>query len=104
MGHDDLLKPNHIEIMLNEFDEHTAFVYCNIDLIDENDTLTQNHFQYVNNNVTNETIISYEVHREERDTTTIYYKEYDTNVNPLNSIYRNVGYPFSFRLGRFRYF
>lgn len=39
LGHDDMLRPNHIEIMMNEFDDATSFVHCNADLIDENDNI-----------------------------------------------------------------
>lgn len=37
LGHDDLLKENHIEKMLELFDEKTSFVYCNSELIDGED-------------------------------------------------------------------
>jgi glycosyltransferase involved in cell wall biosynthesis len=37
LGHDDMLLPNHIELMLKEFDAETSFVHCNADLIDKDD-------------------------------------------------------------------
>lgn len=39
LGHDDLLEYNHVENMLNKFDEKTSFVHCNANLIDENDEI-----------------------------------------------------------------
>lgn len=46
--YDDLLSPNHIEIMLNEFDDTTSFVHCGTILIDENDEILEkidNHIE-----------------------------------------------------------
>lgn len=37
LGHDDLLVSEHIEIILEEFDEDTSFVFCDSSLIDLND-------------------------------------------------------------------
>lgn len=37
LGHDDMLRPNHIEIIINEFQEDTSFIHCNADLIDKDD-------------------------------------------------------------------
>lgn len=39
LGHDDLLRPEHLEIMINQFDDKTSFVHCNSDLIDKDDTV-----------------------------------------------------------------
>lgn len=39
LGHDDLLRPSHVEIMLNEFDNDTSFVHCNSDLINKDDDI-----------------------------------------------------------------
>jgi glycosyltransferase involved in cell wall biosynthesis len=36
LGHDDVLPPNHVEIMVNEFDDNTIFVHCNNMGIDKN--------------------------------------------------------------------
>lgn len=37
--YDDYLAPEHIEIMVNEFDENTSFVHCGTILIDENNNI-----------------------------------------------------------------
>ncbi len=37
--YDDIMASNHIEIMINEFDEDTAFIHCGTKLIDENDNV-----------------------------------------------------------------
>lgn len=34
IGHDDKLAPNHVELMLSEFDEDSVFVHCNSIVID----------------------------------------------------------------------
>lgn len=34
IGHDDKLAPNHVELMLSEFEEHTVLVFCNAIIID----------------------------------------------------------------------
>lgn len=34
LGHDDLLEPSHIEIMINEFDKNTSFAFCDSFIID----------------------------------------------------------------------
>lgn len=39
LGHDDMLRPNHIEIITNEFDDKTSFIHCNADLIDKDDNV-----------------------------------------------------------------
>ena len=39
LGHDDLLRPNHLDTMISEFDYDTSFVHCNADLIDSNDII-----------------------------------------------------------------
>lgn len=39
LGHDDMLRPNHIEIITNEFEEDTSFIHCNADLIDKDDNI-----------------------------------------------------------------
>lgn len=39
LGHDDMLRERHIEIMLDEADDSTAFVHCNSDIIDDNDNI-----------------------------------------------------------------
>lgn len=39
LGHDDILRPNHIETILNEFDDGTSFVHCNADLIDKDNNI-----------------------------------------------------------------
>lgn len=39
LGHDDMLRQNHIEIITNEFDDETAFVHCNADLINKDNTI-----------------------------------------------------------------
>lgn len=39
LGHDDMLRPNHVEIMTNEFDDEISFVHCNSDLIDKDDNI-----------------------------------------------------------------
>ena len=39
LGHDDMLQPDHVEKMLCEFEDNTAFVHCNSDIIDENDNV-----------------------------------------------------------------
>lgn len=36
LGHDDILAPNHVEVMLELFDSNTSFVHCNSELIDAN--------------------------------------------------------------------
>ena len=36
IGHDDLLRTDHVEIMLEEFESDTAFVHCNSMQIDQN--------------------------------------------------------------------
>lgn len=36
LGHDDKLAPNHVELMLSEFEEDTALVFCNAIIIDGN--------------------------------------------------------------------
>ena len=37
-GHDDLFLPEHLEMMISDFSEDTAFVHCNSIVIDENGT------------------------------------------------------------------
>lgn len=37
LGQDDILLPNHCEVMLKSFRENTSIVFCDYDLIDEND-------------------------------------------------------------------
>lgn len=37
IGQDDMLEAGHLTSMLRHFDDDTAFVYCNANLIDEND-------------------------------------------------------------------
>jgi glycosyltransferase involved in cell wall biosynthesis len=39
LGHDDMLRANHIEVIINEFDDETSFVHCNADLIDKDDNI-----------------------------------------------------------------
>jgi len=39
LGHDDMLRPNHVETILNEFEEDTSFIHCNADLIDEDNKI-----------------------------------------------------------------
>lgn len=39
LGHDDMIRANHVDLMLKEFDANTAFVHCNADLIDKDDTI-----------------------------------------------------------------
>lgn len=39
LGHDDMIRPNHIELMLKEFDSETSFVHCNAELIDKDDNI-----------------------------------------------------------------
>ncbi len=39
LGHDDMISANHVALMLKEFDTDTAFVHCNADLIDKDDTI-----------------------------------------------------------------
>lgn len=39
LGHDDMLRSNHIETMLKEFDEDTSLIHCNADLIDKDDDI-----------------------------------------------------------------
>jgi len=39
LGHDDLLKENHLEVMLKEFNENTSVVFCNSELINEKDEI-----------------------------------------------------------------
>lgn len=36
IGHDDKLPPNHVELMLSEFEEDTVLVFCNAIIIDGN--------------------------------------------------------------------
>jgi len=44
LGHDDVLKPNHLEIMYDCFERNTSFVFCNSELIDENGNFIKNMF------------------------------------------------------------
>ena len=39
LGHDDILRAEHVSLMLKEFNDDTAFVHCNADLIDSNDMI-----------------------------------------------------------------
>ncbi len=39
LGHDDMLRADHVLLMLKEFDDDTTFVHCNADLIDANDMI-----------------------------------------------------------------
>lgn len=39
LGHDDMLRRNHIEFMIEEFNDDTSFVHCNSDLIDKDDNI-----------------------------------------------------------------
>lgn len=48
LGHDDLLEPYHCRKMLEKFDDETSLVFCDYDLIDENDNIynTNNHCKH----------------------------------------------------------
>lgn len=39
LGHDDMLRANHVTSVLREFENDTAFIHCNADLIDVNDMI-----------------------------------------------------------------
>lgn len=39
LGHDDLLKNNHVEVLLTYFDNDTSFVHCNSELIDSSENV-----------------------------------------------------------------
>lgn len=39
LGHDDMLRPKHIETILDDFDNDTSFIHCNADLIDKDNNI-----------------------------------------------------------------
>lgn len=39
LGQDDILRPDHVKAILDDFDDNTSFIHCNSDLIDKDDNI-----------------------------------------------------------------
>ena len=92
LGHDDMLRPNHIEIIVNEFEEGISFVHCNADLIDRDDNifgLGANDIVQIkkNKNIKHSLALGNVVH----STGAIIDKKYFDIVGGWDEQYRNYG-------------
>ncbi len=92
LGHDDMLQPNHIEVMLKEFDNNTAFIHCNSELIDKDDNVfgigvDDNEQIKKTKNIKYYLALGNVVH----STGTIIQKKYYDKVGGWDETYRNYG-------------
>jgi glycosyltransferase involved in cell wall biosynthesis len=92
LGHDDMLRPNHIEVMLHEFDKNTAFVHCNADLIDGNGVIFGVGRDDVSQMKMNDEI-NFSLAKDNfiHSTGAVIQKEYFVNVNGWSEQYKNYG-------------
>jgi len=92
LGHDDMLRTDHVSLMLKEFDDDTAFVHCNADLIDANDMIIGlgvnderqlQKMKYIKESLTISNII--------HSTGTIINKKYFDQISGWDEQFRNYG-------------
>lgn len=92
LGHDDMIRANHVASMLKEFDDDTAFVHCNADLIDADDTViglgTNDKKQLQKmKSIQDYLVISNVIH----STGTIINKKYFDKIGGWDEQFRNYG-------------